>query len=149
MKMKKYFFTVSLIFISMIFSSCFSANASYLLFVATRPSQNVQIEVTKGSVYISGTRSYNSNLDSYSTASDPMTFSSVQTNIIKGEYFSKGQKFSEKINYGYEITVTVQGAVLEDGAAEIEVTDTEGEKRIYRLELSQASKTFVFSNNFR
>ena len=148
MKMKKYFFAVPLIFISMIFSSCFSSNAAYLMYVATRPAYNVQIEVTKGSVYISGTKSYNSNLDSRSTANDPMSFSSVQTNIIKGKNFSKGEKFSEKINYGYEINVTVQAAILEVGAAEIEVTDEEGVKNTYRLELAQNSRTFVFSNNF-
>ena len=118
------------------------------MYVATRPAYNVQIEVTKGSVYISGTKSYNSNLDSRSTANDPMSFNSVQTNIIKGKNFSKGEKFSEKINYGYEINVTVQAAILENGAAEIEVTDEEGVKNTYRLELAQNSRTFVFSNNF-
>ena len=149
MKMKKYFFAVPLIFASMLFSSCFSSDVSYLLYVATRPAYNVQIEVTKGSVYISGTKSYNSNLDSRSTASDLMSFNSVQTNIIKRKKFSKGEKFYEKINYGYEINVTVQAAILEDGAAEIEVTDEEGVKSTYRLELAQNSRIFVFSNNFR
>jgi len=57
--------------------------------------------------------------------------------------------FSEKINYGYEIIVTVQAAVSEDEVAEIEETGTGGKAQTYKLEPPLNSKTFIFSNNFR
>ena len=143
---KKNVFVFALVFVSFFFISCISPEATHLLMVATAPEYNVSVEIKKGSAYISGIKNYNPEVENLYSHDIPSQ-SELHSNYIDSRLLISGQKFSESLKYGYQLILTVQSSVGNE--LEIEVTDTNGKKKSYKISAPMNSKTFCFENHFR
>ena len=143
---KKNVFVFALVFVSSFFISCISPEATHLLMVATAPEYNVSVEIKKGSAYISGIKNYNPEVENLYSHDIPSQ-SELHSNYIDSRLLISGQKFSESLKYGYQLILTVQSSVGDE--LEIEVTDTNGKKKSYKISAPMNSKTFCFENHFR
>ena len=143
---KKNVFVFALVFVSSFFISCISPEATHLLMVATAPEYNVSVEIKKGSAYISGIKNYNPAVEELG-ANIVSPQLELYTSIIDSKLFMENQKYSETLKYGYQLILTVQSSVGDE--LEIEVTDTNGKKKSYKISAPMNSKTFCFENHFR
>jgi hypothetical protein len=143
---KKNVFVFALVFVSSFFISCISPEATHLLMVATAPEYNVSVEIKKGSAYISGIKNYNPEVENlYSHEIPPRD--KLHSNYVEPRLVISGQKFSETLKYGWQVILTVQSSAGDE--LEIEVTDTDGKKKSYKISAPMNSKTFCFENHFR